>query len=174
MGGLVVAGAFLAFGITGRGTTHTVIEQAPVDAELNTKPADAARDLRSATRPAWCSSRAQVVRQVQDPFELSGVAQQQSSSTGSGFLIDPRGDILTNYHVIEGADRQSGVTVQFEDNVSRRAAVVDADPNNDIAVLHVEHGRGQRPAARRSATQSESRSAIRPWRSATRSDSIAP
>ncbi|HWE33898.1 MAG TPA: trypsin-like peptidase domain-containing protein [Solirubrobacteraceae bacterium] len=138
-GGVVVAGAFLAFGITGRGTTNTVIDQAPVNSEAASNGLTAhAIYVRDA--PGVVFVRAQVVQQVPDPFELSGVAQQSSISTGSGFLIDSRGDILTNYHVIEGADRQSGVTVRFEDNVSRRAAVVGADPNNDIAVLHVNMG----------------------------------
>jgi S1-C subfamily serine protease len=135
-GGLVVAGALLAFGVTGHGTTNTVIEQAPVssqDASNGLTPhAIYVRDA-----PGVVFVRAQVSEQVPDPFELSGAAQQSGVSTGSGFLIDSRGDILTNYHVIEGADRQSGVTVQFEDDVSRRATVVDTDPNNDIAVLHV-------------------------------------
>jgi S1-C subfamily serine protease len=136
IGGLVVAGAFLAFGITGHETTSTVVDQAPVDSDAAsnglTPHAIYVRDA-----PGVVFVRAQVVQQVPDPFELSGVAQQSSVSTGSGFLIDSRGDILTNYHVIEGADRQTGVTVRFEDNVARRAAVVDTDPNNDIAVLRV-------------------------------------
>jgi putative serine protease PepD len=80
--------------------------------------------------------RAQLVKQVQDPFDM--VPGQQSSSTGSGFLVDRRGDILTSYHVIEGADRNTGVTVQFADNVARHATVVGQDPNDDLAVLRVE------------------------------------
>jgi len=44
-----------------------------------------------------------------------------SEGSGSGFLIKRSGLVLTNYHVIEGADR-SGVTVRFEDSVSRPAA----------------------------------------------------
>jgi putative serine protease PepD len=73
---------------------------------------------------------------VEDPFEMVP-EQQQSTSTGSGFLVDGRGNILTSYHVIEGADRHSGVTVQFADNVARRASVVGQDPNDDLAVLRV-------------------------------------
>ena len=80
--------------------------------------------------------RAQIVEQVQDPFDLFP-EQERSTSTGSGFLIDDAGDIVTNYHVIEGANRSNGVSVQFEDNVTRTAAVVAQDPNNDLALLKV-------------------------------------
>jgi putative serine protease PepD len=78
--------------------------------------------------------RAQIIQQVQDPFDLFP-AQERSISTGSGFLIDTAGDILTNFHVIEGANRSNGVTVQFEDNVTRTAAVVAQDPDKDLALL---------------------------------------
>jgi putative serine protease PepD len=62
-------------------------------------------------------------------------------STGSGFLVDGRGDVLTDYHVIDGADRTQGVTVEFENHVTRRAGVVSVDPGSDLAVLHVDtHG----------------------------------
>src|SRR5205085_5813732 len=40
-------------------------------------------------------------------------------------------------HVIEGAHRETGVTVQFADAVTRRAAVVGQDQNNDLALLKV-------------------------------------
>ena len=81
--------------------------------------------------------KALVIQQVQDPFDLFP-QREQSSSTGSGFLISSNGLILTNYHVIEGADRGTGVTVQFEDNVTRHASVVGEDPNNDLALLRVD------------------------------------
>jgi putative serine protease PepD len=80
--------------------------------------------------------RAQIIQQVQDPFNLFP-EQERSISTGSGFLIDTAGDIVTNYHLIEGANRSNGVSVQFQDNVTRTAVVVDQDPNNDLALLKV-------------------------------------
>lgn len=54
------------------------------------------------------------------------------SGAGSGFIIDPRGIVLTNYHVIEGA-RQ--LTVTLADNSQWKAKVVGVDPNNDLAVI---------------------------------------
>jgi S1-C subfamily serine protease len=81
--------------------------------------------------------RAREIDQVENPFDLFR-EQQSSVSTGSGFLIDRDGRILTNYHVIEGASRTAGITVQFEDGVSRRAAVVGQDPDDDLALLRVD------------------------------------
>lgn len=55
--------------------------------------------------------------------------------TGSGFVIDKQGHILTNYHVIEGAE---DIDVNFGEQTVLPATVVGADPRNDIAVLRVE------------------------------------
>jgi len=54
--------------------------------------------------------------------------------SGSGFIIDAAGYILTNHHVIEGADR---VTVTLSDGRAMRATVVGIDPAIDVALLHV-------------------------------------
>jgi serine protease Do len=54
--------------------------------------------------------------------------------TGTGFLIDPDGSILTNHHVIEGAER---LTVKLADGRTLRAEVVGSDPDTDIALIKV-------------------------------------
>jgi S1-C subfamily serine protease len=59
---------------------------------------------------------------------------QQSSALGSGFVIDKAGHIVTNYHVVEGADE---VTVSFSNRDSVKAQVVGTDPSTDLAVLRV-------------------------------------
>ncbi len=58
-----------------------------------------------------------------------------SEGTGSGFVYDKVGHILTNYHVIEGAE---SLEVKFSDEVSVPARVVGVDPPNDLAVLQVD------------------------------------
>jgi S1-C subfamily serine protease len=138
LGGLVVAGSFLALGVTGKRSTRTIIEEAPIAAQPTSGgfAGLTAHDIYVRDAPGVVFVRAEVIQQIQDPFDL--FPQQQSSiSTGSGFLVDNRGYLLTNYHVIEGADRQTGVTVQFEDNVTRRATVVGQDAGNDLALLKV-------------------------------------
>jgi S1-C subfamily serine protease len=53
---------------------------------------------------------------------------------GSGFVIDPSGHILTNYHVVEGA-RQVEVTTS--DKKKYRAEIVGTDPQHDLAVIQI-------------------------------------
>ena len=56
------------------------------------------------------------------------------SALGSGFVIDKAGHIVTNYHVVEGADK---VTVSFSNRDTVKAEVVGTDPSTDLAVLRV-------------------------------------
>ena len=138
VGGAVVAGTLLALGVTGHGNTETIIEGSPFAAQPAATGGTrlTAHAIYERDAPGVVFVRAQIIQQVQDPFDLFP-AQERSISTGSGFLIDGTGDILTNYHVIEGANRSNGVSVQFEDNVTRTASVVDQDANNDLALLKV-------------------------------------
>src|SRR5436853_2730671 len=55
--------------------------------------------------------------------------------SGSGFVIEKSGEILTNYHVIQGAER---ITVKFSDGRNLVAHVVGSDPDTDIALIKVE------------------------------------
>jgi len=57
---------------------------------------------------------------------------QQSQGTGSGVIIDKDGDILTNYHVIAGAQT---LDVTLVDGSSAGAQVVGTDPGDDLAVI---------------------------------------
>src|SRR5262245_14419590 len=53
---------------------------------------------------------------------------------GTGFIIDDEGHILTNHHVIEGAER---IAVKLSDGRSLRADVIGSDPETDIALIRV-------------------------------------
>ena len=62
--------------------------------------------------------------------------QQQGTATGSGFLVDKDGTILTNAHVVEGAD---SVSVKFEENGDPiDAEVKGTDTSTDLAVLKID------------------------------------
>lgn len=54
--------------------------------------------------------------------------------SGTGFLWDTEGHIVTNYHVIQGSNR---VTVTLADQTSYEASVVGVEPNKDLAVLRI-------------------------------------
>lgn len=58
-----------------------------------------------------------------------------SEGTGSGFVYDDAGHIVTNYHVIEGADT---IDVKISDRFEVPARVIGIDPPNDLAVLELE------------------------------------
>ncbi|MEM1389209.1 MAG: Do family serine endopeptidase [Pseudomonadota bacterium] len=60
---------------------------------------------------------------------------RRSSALGSGFVISEDGYIVTNNHVIEGADE---VSIEFFSGLELTAEVVGTDPNTDIALLKVE------------------------------------
>ncbi len=58
-----------------------------------------------------------------------------AEGAGSGFILDDQGHILTNYHVIQDAER---VEVNFDDNTTVQAEIVGVDPRNDVALLQVD------------------------------------
>ena len=79
--------------------------------------------------PSVVSISTQVLR---PDFFLNLVPEE---SAGSGFVLDTAGHILTNYHVIEGAE---SIQVHFGDLVTAPAEVMGADARTDVAVLKVE------------------------------------
>jgi Do/DeqQ family serine protease len=68
-------------------------------------------------------------RQQQPP------AEQQRQGLGSGVIIDANGYIITNHHVVDGAEQ---IKVDLYDNRSLDAKLVGADPPSDLAVLKVD------------------------------------
>jgi putative serine protease PepD len=58
----------------------------------------------------------------------------QSVDTGTGLVIDTRGDILTASHVVAGA---SAIAAKFQNGPVRAASVLGTDTSNDVSVLHV-------------------------------------
>lgn len=70
--------------------------------------------------------------------------QFKSHGAGSGVIIDGDGTILTNNHVVDGAQE---ITVTLSDKREYKARVVGRDPKTDLAVIRVE-GKGRFPAAK--------------------------
>jgi S1-C subfamily serine protease len=61
-----------------------------------------------------------------------------SEGTGSGFVLNPDGEILTNNHVVTGAAQ---LTVTLADKKVYRARVLGTDPRNDLALIKIDAGR---------------------------------
>jgi putative serine protease PepD len=119
-GGLVVAGTFLVLGVTGRRSTETIVEQGPVMARQTTSTSS----LLTANE-IYVRDAAGIV------FVRAAGARNRG---GSGFVADSRGDILTSYSLLGGA---TSATIEFADDIVRRANVVAQDPDDDVAVLRV-------------------------------------
>ncbi len=78
-----------------------------------------------------------------DPFGFTPAQKQTEESLGSGFVIDKAGHIITNYHVIAGAQK---VQVSFSGGDQILATVVGKDPSTDVAVLKIDtHARALTP-----------------------------
>jgi len=137
LGGGIVAVALLALGVGGTDKTTTVVQQAPIA----TSPAASRGEGRGLTpadiyrrdAPGVAFVRAQIVQRSQSPFDLFPT-EQRGEATGSGFVIDKSGDILTNAHVVEGAVK---VTVQFSDSKTVDAKIIGRDTSTDLALLKV-------------------------------------
>ncbi len=72
----------------------------------------------------------------EDMFKEFGAPQErQSAALGSGFIIDKKGVVVTNNHVITGAE---DIIVRVNGDKEYKAKVIGADPLSDIAVLQLE------------------------------------
>ena len=72
----------------------------------------------------------------EDMFKEFGTPQERKSAAlGSGFIIDEKGIVVTNNHVIDGAE---DIVVQVNGDKEFKAKVIGADPLSDIAVLQIE------------------------------------
>ena len=73
-------------------------------------------------------------KQQDQPESDQGTEEQMSYASGTGFVWDTEGHIVTNNHVIEDAAK---VTVTYYDGIVRDAKVIGADPDSDLAVLEI-------------------------------------
>ena len=68
-------------------------------------------------------------------FGPEGESRREQNSLGSGVIVDPKGAIVTNRHVIEGADE---ITVVLADRREFPASIVGADERTDLAILKID------------------------------------
>ncbi len=72
----------------------------------------------------------------EDMFRDFGTPQERKTSAlGSGFVIDEKGIVITNNHVIQGAE---DIYIRLDDGREYKAKVIGADPLSDIAVLKID------------------------------------
>ena len=148
LGGLVVAVLGLiaiAAGVvkSDGGTTTTVAAplSAPIDAKSESGAGNVVNQIYKRDGDGVAFIESQIEPQESEtpsPFNPFGEPEQEGggTATGSGFVIDDEGHVLTNNHVIEGAGK---VTVKLGDSeTAYDAEVVGTDPGTDIALLKVD------------------------------------
>jgi S1-C subfamily serine protease len=145
LGGLVVAVVGLiaiAAGLvhSGGGSTTTVASPltAPIDAKEGSSNPNVVNQIYKADGQGVAFVESQLEAKESEFFNPFGEPEQESggTATGSGFVIDGEGHILTNNHVIEGAEK---VEVKLGDSEKNyEAEIVGTDPGTDIALLKVE------------------------------------
>jgi S1-C subfamily serine protease len=147
LGGLVVAVAGLiaiAAGVvdSGGGSTTTIAAPltAPVDAKSEDGSTNVVNQIYKADGDGVAFIESQIESQAPEGFEgfnpFGEPEAEGGIATGSGFVIDHEGHVITNNHVIEGASK---VSVKLGDSeTSYDAEVVGTDPGTDIALLKVD------------------------------------
>jgi serine protease Do len=86
------------------------------------------------TQPLRRQNELTIPRNSIEQFEL-GSGEPARRGNGSGVIVDPQGYILTNYHVILGADR---IKVRFYDGSEAPGKVIGSDRETDLAVVKVD------------------------------------
>ena len=129
-----------------------------------------ARDLQARRARRRLHPRPDRPAHAASPFDFGLPQEQQGEATGSGFVIDKAGTILTNAHVVDGATK---VTVQFADKKSVDAKVLGKDDSTDLALLKVDPDGLELAPLTLGSAKGRRRSATRRSPSATRSASTA-
>ena len=135
---LVVGAVLIATDVIDTGDSETVVRQSPVTPASVRAIENGGRTVQDIYReegPGVVFIEASGVPSGESPF---GLPPEEGTATGSGFVVDDDGHILTNAHVVAGSE---DVGVRFdEDDDLVQAEVRGVDPDTDLAVLKVDPG----------------------------------
>jgi S1-C subfamily serine protease len=138
VGGLVVLGGVALTGDLGGGTT-TVVTSSPIPAAASPAAAEdrlSVADVFARAAPGVVQITSTTRTREDLPYRVTpGLDPYPRQALGSGFVLDKAGHIVTNYHVIEGAD---AIEVSFSNQDTLKARLVGSDPSTDLAVLRVD------------------------------------
>jgi S1-C subfamily serine protease len=137
LGGGVTAAALLGTGAAGDGLTRTVIEAPPLEASSSPSASTgiglSAREIYRRGAPGVVLVRARSVQAGASSFDFT--QRSENVASGSGFVIDEEGHLLTNAHLVAGA---TDIRVTFNGRKTVPARVLGKDEGTDLAVLAVE------------------------------------
>jgi putative serine protease PepD len=136
LGGGAGAGLVLATG-AGDGTTTTTVTQAPSATSETSSTAGAlnASTLYANTAAGVVDITSRGIASSSGGGSPFGGPSQSSTATGTGFVVDGKGHIVTAAHVVQGA---SSISVKFQDATTRTARLLGTDEATDVAVLSVD------------------------------------
>jgi S1-C subfamily serine protease len=100
-------------------------------------PEGAPSDLAAPAAASGPADTTALIQQIEPSVVVVQVTLDKSSSIGSGFPLDDRGTIVTNYHVIEGA---KSVKIKFGDKTVDVQGFLVFSPGKDIAILKADLG----------------------------------
>jgi S1-C subfamily serine protease len=136
--GLIAIAAGVVKSDGGTTTTVSAPVTAPIDAKGDAESGNIVNQIYKADGDGVAFIESEIESQEPESFSPFGEPQPEGggNATGSGFVIDDEGHVITNNHVIEGA---SEVSVKLGDSeTSYDAEVVGTDPGTDIALLKVD------------------------------------
>ena len=116
-------------------TTEPTVQIRPTEAPRETQPLATASGDQMTLNQIYNQNVPAIVG-ITNEFTQNVFGQSASSaSTGSGFIISSDGEILTNYHVVEGAER---LTVTLYDGREYPATLVGYEAESDVALIKIE------------------------------------
>jgi putative serine protease PepD len=137
LGGGAGAGLLLLTGAGDRTTTTTVSQTTTATGEVSSTTGGLdARELYASTAAGVVDITSRGIASSSggdSPF--GGPSQSESTATGTGFVVDGKGHIVTAAHVVDGA---SSISVKFQDGTTRTAKLLGTDDATDVAVLSVD------------------------------------
>jgi putative serine protease PepD len=137
-GGVAGAGLLLLTGAGDGTTTTTTVTEATTAAAAQRSDASAgldARTLYANANPGVVDITSRGISSSGDGASPFGGPSQSATATGTGFVVDGKGHIVTAAHVVAGA---SSISVRFQDGTTRTAKVLGTDEATDVAVLSVD------------------------------------
>src|SRR4051812_3312008 len=129
-GGAASTGVLALAGALGDGAQATSTTVVPASSGTTSDTSSSSSSTGADAKAIYANTSAGVV-----DITAKGTGGSQSTATGSGFVVDGQGDIVTAAHVIDGA---SSIKVTFSDGVTRTATLAGKDDATDVAVLKVD------------------------------------
>ena len=132
----VLIASLLSAGLAAGGTALVINQDGGGSTTIVRQVANPANSSDSSNAMPVASTGGMTIEQMYKQYGNGVVRVEHSSGLGSGFVIDSEGHILTNAHVVDGA--QGDITVSFSNNEKVVAKVIGVDNATDVAVLKVD------------------------------------